>query len=269
MTIIAGTVFILYLYLFYIAAVNESINEYEGMGSIALFILIRIFITIGMTIYAFRQWYKQKELCITDINFMFGLFFLGLVYGKFINLLFILTYFTVDDNTSLMLLKIRYILIILTAAPLIFVGLEIIFKINGKLYGESSNKSYGKRLSLKIVATIVIIESIIIILTPDITSINLVLICIHIPSLIWITYTFYYAHKNKKYIKVKSLIISLAFFIDLILYTMAIITLPFRRKVIGFSPFYTIFTELIDLIIIIIIFLGFYLQKGYLKEEFI
>ena len=55
-TIIIGFIGIFYLYLFYITAINNSLNHYEGMWIITIAILIRIIITIGMMIYAFWQW---------------------------------------------------------------------------------------------------------------------------------------------------------------------------------------------------------------------
>ena len=83
------------------------------------------------------------------------------------------------------------------------------------------------------------------------------------PSLAWIVYTFYWAHRNKQLFQIKPLIIAVIFFIDLILYVLSIITNPFRKKIIGFSTSYIIFAELIDLIIIIVIFLGYYMESNY------
>ena len=86
------------------------------------------------------------------------------------------------------------------------------------------------------------------------------------PSLAWIVYTFYWAHRNKQLFQIKPLIIAIIFFIDLILYVLSIITNPFRKKIIGFSTSYIIFAELIDLIIIIVIFLGYYMESNYKKD---
>lgn len=236
----------------------ESLTQIEGMWSILIFILIRISFTLGMTFYAFRQWFKRTYLRFLDIEFLFGLFFLGLTIGKSLDLLYKLTYFTAEKENLLSLLKIRFVLIILTAAPLILIGLDIVLLRISDRYEKIANNNYRNTINLIIIALISAFESLIIILAPDLISIYEILIYIHMPSLVWITCTFYYARNTEHLSQVKSIIIAFAFFIDLILYTISIITSPYRNKNIGFSPIYIIFAEVIDLIIIMIIFIGFY-----------
>jgi len=261
-TIIIGFIGIFYLYLFYITAINNSLNQYEGMWIITIAILIRIIITIGMMIYAFWQWRIQKKLNFNDIDFLFGLFFLGLVYGKLINLLYILTFYTVKENTSLFLLKFRYVLIVLTAAPLVSIGIDIIFSSNRNQQGYLINEHHRNILNIILISSLVLSSSAIIIIAPNLTILNMILICFHISSLIWITFAFYYAHRKKYSFQIRPLIISSAFFIDLILYLSSILTSSVRRKTIGYSPIFMIIAELIDLLIIIMIFIGCYYKTN-------
>jgi len=259
--VITGSLIIASFYFFNRLEIKESFDEYEGMWSITIFILIRITLTGGMTLIVFRQWFKQDKLHHSDISFLFGLFFLGLVFGKCLDLVYKLTYFTTSKENLLILLKFRYILIILTMIPLIFIGNDIVFLRFSQNYEKFSNDNYRNRLNISLAIIIVSIESLIVILAPDLMTISLILMCIHIPSLIWITYTFYYAYRNRLLLQIKPLLISVVFFLDLVLYTLSIITNPFRRKALGFSPIYTILAEGIDLIIIVIIFLGYYLES--------
>lgn len=256
-----GSITVVICYILNIPEIYESLTQIEGMWSITIFILIRISFTLGMTLYAFRQWFKQIYLRILDIEFLFGLFFLGLTIGKSLDLLYKLTYFTAEKENLLTLLKIRYILIILTAAPLVLIGIDMILLMISDRFEKIANNDYRSRINLIIIALIAAFESFIIILAPDLINISVILVCIHMPSLAWIICTFYYAHKTRQLTELKPIIIAIAFFIDFILYTISIIISPYRNKNIGFSPAYIIFAEVIDLIIIMIIFVGFYKER--------
>lgn len=263
-----GSITVVICYIINIQEIYESLTQIEGMWSIAIFILIRISFTLGMTLYAFRQWFKQRYLRFLDIDFLFGLFFLGLTIGKSLDLLYKLTYFTAEEENLLNLLKIRYILIILTIAPLVIIGIDIFLLIISNHYEQLTNNIYRNRINLITIALITAFESLLIIFAPDLIIISLILICVHMPSLAWITFTFYNGRKTEPFSELKPIIIAIAFFIDLILYTISIITSPSRNKNIGFSPTYIIFAELIDLIIIMFIFFGFYRKsnQNYLNQ---
>ena len=238
--------------------IYESLTQIEGMWSILIFIVFRISFTLGMTLYSFRKWFKQENLHYMDIHFLFGLFFLGLMFGKSLDLLYKLTYFTADKETLLILLKFRYILIIITVAPLILIGIDNYLLSKSLHYSKLADDNYRNRIDLMIITLVIIIESLIVSLALNLTILRMILIFIHIPSLIVIVYIFYHAHKKKNIFQIKPLIVATAFFIDLILYAISIMINPLRRKQIGFSATFTIFAELVDLCIIIIIFWGYY-----------
>ncbi|GAH00326.1 unnamed protein product, partial [marine sediment metagenome] len=170
-----------------------------------------ITLTGGMTLIVFRQWFKQDKLHYSDISFLFGLFFLGLMFGKCLDLLYKLTYFTADNDNILILLKFRYILIILTIIPLIFISNDIIFLRGSQYHEKFANDNYRNRLNISFIVIIISIESVMVIISPNLIIISLVLMCIHIPSLAWITYTFYYAYRNEQLLQIKPLLISVIF----------------------------------------------------------
>jgi len=128
--------------------IYESLTQIEGMWSILIFIVFRISFTLGMTLYSFRKWFKQKDLHYLDIHFLFGLFFLGLTIGKSLDLLYKLTYFTADKDTLLLLLKIRYILIIITVAPLILIGIDEYLLFKSLRYNKLADDDYRNRVDL-------------------------------------------------------------------------------------------------------------------------
>ncbi|MFX0073757.1 MAG: hypothetical protein ACFFAO_21975 [Candidatus Hermodarchaeota archaeon] len=255
--ILIGSFSIIGLYFYFYSAIFESIANYRDIIYLALFIIIRISITIAMTFYAFINWFKQEKLNFSDIFNLFGLFFLGLVFGKAINLLYILTFYSINSNISLILLKIRYLLIVLTAVPLISVGINIVFRSKVS-YNEILTQNHQYKINLIIIISIIISMSFFLFISPNVQSTNLTIIIFHILSLIWISYTFYIANKHKLLSEINSLIVSIAFFTDLLLYILAILFLSIIINFIQFTLIFTIFTELIDLIIIIIIFIGFY-----------
>ncbi|TFF99388.1 MAG: hypothetical protein EU541_05055 [Promethearchaeota archaeon] len=232
------------------------------MEIVAFYMLFMNSVILVMTFYAIWKWSKQKELHFYDINLLFGFFFLFLFLGKSIRTLYILIYFTTCLPNLLIILKLRYMLIILTGTPLIYLGLNAIThsKSNSNKIRNKNDKLILNSIILLITVTF---QSIVVLTAPDLSFMNIILLLIHIPSLIWISGTFYYAFKKGKCTEIKPQIISLAFLIDLILFiSSSFIILP-NRSSSGFSPFYIIFTELIDLMIIIIIFLGYFLESKY------
>lgn len=204
-----------------------------------------------MAIFIFQRFFEQDELNIFDFSFLVGLFFIGLIFGKCIYLIYLLTYFTIGEVESLFLLKIRYIFIILTAAPFISLGNMII--MNRKENGAESDDN----LNFIIVLLFIIITIYLVIIAPSYIILNIILAIIHISSLTWISLTFIYAYRKKRLLGINFLIIAIILLVDLILYIFSIATSPIRRETIGFSPLYVIFAELIDLLIIIVIFFGY------------
>lgn len=246
------------MFILYIQEITLTLILYESMFIITIFILFRIGITIGMAFIIFKQWFRQEKIYYMDILFLSGLFFLGLSFGKSLDLLYKLIYFTSNDVDKLKVLKARYLLIIFTSAPLILIGIDLILFSLKENYEKLANEKKRNIVSLVILAMIIVLQSIPVVIAQNITELQYILIILHVPSLIWIFFTFLYANKNKRFNQVKPLIIAIAFLIDLILYISSIITMPLRQSAIGFSAFYMIIAESVDLIIIIIIFFGFY-----------
>lgn len=253
------------MFLFFSSEISYSLINIEGMGSIAIFFLFRISITFGLAIYIFNKAFKNEDLEYSNFILLFFLFFLGLTLGKPLDLLYKLIYFSADNEYTLFVLKIRYISIILTMAPLIFLGFNLLIDYSSK--NNELNKSDNKKL-LFLTSIIIIIGfgSFIILLAPSSTYLSIILMCFHIPSLIWIIITFFYSYQKEGGQKKSYLIIIAVFTLDLILYITAIISTPSRRQIIGYSAGYIIFAETIDLIIIFIIFLGVYKEINYKKD---
>jgi len=259
--VISGSLGIIALLIMFNSAMSRSLNQIEGMWTILIVILIRICILSVMTMYMFHQWFKQEAQFLSDIPCLFGSFFLFLIFGKFVDLVFDLTFFTLEQETVLLLIKIRYIIIILNLIPMIFLGIEMIFYAISlkKEHKKLRNEHYRKQLAAVIIVLLVLIESIAVILSPDFSTISVLLPIIAIPSLIIIVWLFTFAYKNKSLSQINPLVVAIGFGG----WTISQITRPLMQKIIGENTTYVVFAEIIDLILFIIIFIGFYLEANY------
>jgi len=231
------------------------------MQGVVWVITIRIVILVLIATYVFRTWLKQEAQYLSDLPFLFGLFFLLLAYGKAIDLLFDLTYFYFSDDEILTLIKIRFIIIIFSVAPMVYLSIGMILyslslkEKNTKLTDEKRRN----RDTSVIILIILIIEIVAVIITPNTTIIGILLPCIVIPSFITIVWLFTFAHKNRRLSQVNSLILAFGFGA----YLISQIIRPLLQNLLGAGTFYIIIAEIIDLIIFIIIFIGFYLKANY------
>jgi len=262
--VVLGIIAISILYAINLSVIIRSYNEVEGMSGVVWVITIRIVILLVSAFYVFRTWFKQEAQYLSDLPFLFGLFFLLLAFGKSIDLLFDLTYYYYSNDDILTLIKIRFIIVIFTAAPLVYLSIGMI------LYSLSLKEKYQKLKKEKrrntdtfiIIFIIVIIEIIAVLLTPNTTIIGILLPFIVIPSFITIVWLFTFAHKNKRLSQVNSLILALGFGA----YLISQIIRPLLHNILGAGTTYLIIAEIIDLIIFIIIFIGFYLKANYESE---
>ena len=211
--VVLGIFAISILYAVNFSIMVRSYNKVEGMSGVVLIIIIRIVILVVSAIYVFRTWFKQEAQYLSDLPFLFGLFFLLLAFGKSIDLLFDLTYYYYNEEEILTLIKIRFIVIIFTAAPLVYLSIGMIL-YSLSLKEKSKKLKNEKRRNIDtfiIIIIILIIEIIAVLLTPNTTIIGILLPCIVIPSFITIVWLFTFAHRNRRLSQVNSLILAFAF----------------------------------------------------------
>ncbi len=232
----------------------QAFQAYEGAFEVLLVISIRIVILSITAFYLFHKWFKQEAQYLSDIPFLLGLFFLILIFGKSIDLLWDLTFFTFNDDIVLIFLKFRFFIIIFEVAPLIYLGMEIIFFRLEDRFKKLKDKKYMNRLRSRLIVVIIIIESIAIIAGQNLTIMGLVLPIILIPSLLGIVYIFYIAYSLNRLTLVKPGILTIGFF----LYVLSNIFRPLMQNILGETATYIIVVELVDIIIFLIIFLGLY-----------
>ena len=237
----------------YSLLVDAFIN-YEGAFQIVLVISVRILLLSMITTYLYNKWFKQEAQYLTDIPFLLGLFFLILAFGKAIDLFWVLTFFTFSEEIVLLLVKIRYFIIIIEVSPLIYLGFEVVFFRLEDKYTKLKNKRFMNTFRARLIVLIVSIESVAIILVPNITILGMILPIILIPSLLGIVYIFYLAYKLNRLKVVKPKILTLGF----LLYMISNILRPVMQGILGETANYVIVVEMLDVCIFIVLFFGLY-----------
>ena len=86
LSVILGSIAIIALYANNTKAISEGYNQTDGMIFVVLVILIRVCILTGMTYYMFHAWFLQEKQYFSDLPFLFGFFFIVLIFGKFLEL---------------------------------------------------------------------------------------------------------------------------------------------------------------------------------------
>jgi len=256
--VILGSIAVMLLYILNWEVIVGSYNTQEGALGVVLIISSRILIVSGMAFYTFFRWFKQEEQYFSDIPFLFGLFFMFLVFGKTLDMFNAFIYFQLNASIVLVVLKIRYFIMILDFFPMIYLSSEMIlfsFSLKPRYKRLTSEKERNKT-GLKFITLILIIEGIAGLIAPNSTILSIYYPIIVIPSLLTIVWLFYFAYKNKRLSQVNTLILTIGFG----LYLISQIIRPLAQFVIGESAVFLIFAETIDLIIFIIIFVGF--SKG-------
>jgi len=258
---VLGTLMISILYAINMAAIYKGYAQVEGTFEVTVLISIRILLLMGMTWTMFRKWYKQEKQYFEDLPFLFGLFFFFLIFGKLLDLLFDLTFFILEMDMVLFLLKVRFFLAILTLAPMMYLSLGmILYNLSLKEKHEKLRvEKHRNKVRRLIIILIVLIESIAVVLAPNTIVVGMLLPIFVIPSLIIIVWLFQFAYRNKKISQVNTLILTIGF----ALYLISQLGRPLLQNIVGESATYVIIAELIDLFLFLFIFIGLLLKASY------
>jgi len=258
-TIIA-TIAMIITFLSYQAQISQSFTTVNGIYQVLTITLIKASIIGGMAYVMMRKWFKQEEQFLSDIPFLFGIFFLILVFAKFLDILISFNFYTLEQDSLLVLIKFRYFVMVLDLFPMIYLSVGMILyylslkeRFNG--YGDNENLDKARQ---KILIIIIIIEILAISLTPNYDTLLIILPLLVLPSLITIVWLFAFAYKNKRLSQVHPLIIAVGFGIFLTTQ----ISRPLAKKVFDTAT-YAIFSETIEMIIFIFIFIGLLLKANY------
>lgn len=251
---ILGLIPTISLFLLYLNPIRKTIVKFEGDEYIVSILLIRMVLLLLMSGYLFNQWLNQEQQFYSDIPFLFGLFFLLMFFGKAYDLLHDLTYFFIDNMSFLIILKLRFIIMVLSITPMYYlsIGMILFFLSLSEKYTKFNDMQFSKRVQLICLICIISFEIIIILLFLTVETSALILPAIVIPSFLIIVLIFFFAYKNQRLSQINPLILTIAF----AAYLISQISRPLLQTILGENPSYIFFAELIDLVIFSFIFLG-------------
>jgi hypothetical protein len=254
LSVILGFICVFFLYFINFPLIVKAFAEYEGAFEVVLTISIRIILLSIISFYLLNKWFKQEAQYLSDIPFLLGMFFLILLFGKVVDLLWDLTFFTFSDDLVLLFLKFRFFIIIFEVAPLIYLGFEIIFFRLEDRFSKLNDKKFMNKLRLVLILVILSIESLVVIIAPNNTIMGMLLPYIVIPSLLGIVYIFFLAYRLNRLSVVKPGILTIGF----LLYLISNIFRPIMQNILGEAASYIIVAETVDIFVFIVIFLGLY-----------
>ena len=263
--VVIGVIAVVLLYIFNWSTIIETYQTHEGTLVIVLTIGIRISIVSLMAIYTFYRWFTQEKQYFSDIPFLFGVFFLLLIFGKSLDLFIDFSYFQLDSGLLLLVMNARYLIAIFNLLPMIFLSIYmILISLSVKeRFNKLSNEKYLNKIRLRILVIVVVIEIFVDIFILSIDNAPIIYPITILPSLITIVWLFNFAWRNQRLSQVNTLILMIGFG----LYLITSILRPFIQFIIGESPLFVITAEAIDIIIFLIIFIGLYKKSNYSARE--
>ena len=256
-----GIIAVFSLYFINWNSIVESYVTIEGALGVVLAISLRITIVSGMALYTFFQWFKQEEQYLSDLPFLFGLYFVLLVFGKSLDLFGAFIFFQLNEIIVLTVLKVRFFIMVLNFFPMIYLSSEmILFSFSLKpRFKNLTNERKRNKISIRFIVVVILIESIAGIMASNQRTLSIYYPIIVIPSLLTIVWLFNFAHKNKRLSQINTLTLTMGFGA----YLISQIIRPLAQFVIGESAMFLILAETLDLIIFVVIFIGFYGKSHY------
>ncbi|MFX0002082.1 MAG: hypothetical protein ACFFAA_13010 [Promethearchaeota archaeon] len=263
--VIIGTLSILLLYAFNWTIITTTYLTHEGTLGIVLTIGVRIIIVSLMAIYTFYRWFKQERQYFSDIPFLFGVFFLLLIFGKMLDLFIDFSYFGLDSALQLLVFKGRYLIAILDLLPMIYLSIfMILLSLSVKRrFNKLTNEKYLNIIRMRLLLIIIAIEVFVCIFVVNVAIAPIIYPITILPSLIAIVWLFNFAWRNHRLSQVNTFILMIGFG----LYLITSILRPLIQYIVGESPLFVIIAESLDIIIFLIIYLGLYKKSNYSNND--
>ncbi len=256
-----GLISISSLYILNLSMIIESFYHYfPGSIAVVSIIFIRIIVLSLMTHNMFKKWFKAEKQFLDDIPFLFGMFFLGLIFGKLFDLFVDFLYYS-NPTQSLFISKSRFILLAFYLVPMIFlsIGMLLFYRSMNEKRIKLQNENYRDKLRRRIIMIILGGEILMGILAPDLKTVGSFYPIVLIPSLLIIIWLFWFTYQRKKLAEVNSFILTVGFCILLLSQTIR----PILQIIFGENPYMISIAELLDLLVFTIIFIGFSKKANY------
>ncbi|MGV9173179.1 MAG: hypothetical protein ACOC35_11515 [Promethearchaeia archaeon] len=233
----------------------------EELTIIIVVIIFRIFIMAGMTLFLFHRWFSQERMYFTDLTFLVGLYCYILIIGKSFDIFWVASSDWSYEILALTLLKVRYILILITMLPILYLGLGILLYSLSFRYNKLTEE-YRKRLRLYLVIGYMVFGTIFIVISTSVYMISYVYPFVVLPTLVGITYIFIFAYRNQRLSQVNGLIIGVSF----IWYAITSSLRPILTNIGTTKYGLWWLAEILDLSAFIIMFIGYLRKPKYVNS---
>lgn len=221
---------------------------------------IKIVILAMMSLFLYRKWFRQEAIYVTDAYFCFGTFFGIWVFGKIFDVLLNLLWLSgTYDNLRLFLMKIRYTVIVINILPILYIGLEALLVFIELRSKNKKSRLEANKIRYSFMGGYVFILLVLIWFANDVNFlVNLLPIATFIIYLL-LMIMFFFMYRNRRLSQANSLIIGIAF---LLLILSNIVRAIFTAS---YESWSIILSEVIDTIIIGVLFTGFITKPKYAK----
>lgn len=249
------------LFLWYIPLLISTLEKYRSAWFLIMLVAARIAILASFSVLLYKKWLQQEVSYTSDGFFLFALFFNIFLYGKGLDLFAYLCFGVDEISTALFLiiLKLRYLVIILEAIPLLYLGLETIMDF-AKIYFTISNDNLIRLFKKGILLGFLGIVSLLIIFAPHSTFIINLFPIIVFGTILGIVIMFLFMYRMKLLSQAHGLIIGIGF----ILFMLSSVL----RSILStqYNPNPLIFSELVDTFVFFIVFSGFIRPPSYTNK---
>jgi len=263
-SVLIGSIFIYLLYILYFEEIINYIVTVEESIVLVIIILIKIAIISSIGCFLLYKWYNQEEQYYSDIRFLFSVFFFILVFAKAIDIVINLVFFQVSSAELLLLSKIRFLFVVINVLPMLFLSIEMIlvyFSLMDR-FKKLRKKAYFKKTQKIILISITLLVSIAILLAPTYSIIITIYPFISIISFLIIFWMFLFAYRTQRLSDINPLIVAIGF--GLFLFTSIFRALGHNL----IDPkFNSIISEILEIIVFTIIFIGLIRQANYYKSQ--
>ena len=258
---IAGLIGVSILLLLYEDALQKTMTTVADANLALTALIIRIGFSFTMASILLRKWFLQENQYLTDIPFLFGMFFLFHGFGKFFDIVNYFAYYELSEEELLTITKIRQFVAIATLAPMMYLSITMIlfFLSLNRSEAKYANNKDREAVTVKILIVIIIAEVLAIILTPTFEIATFLFPILVIPSLLVIVWMLFFSYKHKRLSQINTLIVAIGF----LLYLGSSAFRPIGLILIGDNSLYIILVETIEIVIFAIIFLGLLLKSKY------
>lgn len=254
------------LYYFTWDVVIITVTTFPFADWFAVISVARVILIVAMSSFLYHRWFKQEEIYLFDAFFLFASFFLILGHGKIYDFIYAIFYGTGTFSLefTLFLVKMRYVLVVLMALTILFIGTDasiILYELRRDKELTKEGRSKAKKWIIGIYITT---SGLFIALSPSSEMLSAVLPYLMIFIYLICAIMFFFMYRNKRLSKVHGFIVGIGFLIFVA--TNLIRSILTARAYQDYNAIWLFWSQVFDMISNIVIFLGFLVKPSFAKK---